>query len=210
MKKLINFSNIICLTDLATANLANFNTLKGQKFFLKKIKNKKFCFLNFECECKGDLCLYDHNYFEAITYQPTLWIHLAFLSIQSKLDRALTQQDTAFLSLKSLYDSLNEKTSFVTLVTSSFPSQRQVGELVEELKETRIFDIFTRGQEDVWQCMLCGCPEKAGELLNEATLIQGQLKEKHGKYKFLRRWRKRMYSLTNGNIVYYKKDMVSF
>jgi len=82
-----------------------------------------------------------------------------------------------------------------------------VSELVEELTETRYYDIFSRKKE-MWQCMLCGCPEKANELLNEATLIQGQLKEKHGKYKFLRRWRKRMYSLTNGNIVYYKKDMV--
>jgi len=58
--------------------------------------------------------------------------------------------------------------------------------------------------------MLCGCPERASDLLNEATLIQGELKEKHGKYRFLRRWRKRLYSLTNGNIVYYKKDMVSW
>jgi len=197
------------IDDLAAANLANFNTLRGQKSFVKKIKNKKFCFLDFECECKSDMCLYNGNHFEAITYQPSVWIHLAFLAMQARLDRAITQQDAAFLGLKGLYDSLGEKTSFVTLITSSFPSRRQVDELAEELRETRFFDIFRRN-EGVWQCMLCGCPERASDLLNEATLIQGELKEKHGKYRFLRRWRKRLYSLTNGNIVYYKKDMVSW
>ena len=134
----------------------------------------------------------------------------------------MTQQDPIFVGLKNFYSTLNEKTPFVTLITSSFPTQKQLGDLVEELKETRIYDIFQYkltqsnfmrddfvNENKVWHCYLCSNPEKAGDLLNEKTLIQGQLKEKHGKYKFLRRWRKRMYSLTGGNIVHYKKDMVS-
>jgi hypothetical protein len=102
--------------------------------------------------------------------------------------------------------------------------------LINELKETRYYDIFQYKlihmknsnyfnnhiqhddlkEKKLWHCYSCSNPDKAIDLLNEKTLIQGQLKEKHGKWKFLRRWRKRIYSITNGSIVYFKKDMVIY
>lgn len=116
--------------------------------------------------------------------------------------------------MKNFYEHLNEKNSFVTLITSSFPPERVVEDLINELKDVRFFDLFQWNSacstlNSQWQCYMCSNPEKAIDLLNEKTLIQGQLKEKHGKWKFLRRWRTRLYTLTGGNIVYFKKDMVS-
>lgn len=104
---------------------------------------------------------------------------------------------------------MNEKNSFVTLITSSFPSEKVIEDLVNELKDVRFFDLFQLSSAYQWHCYMCSNPDKAIDLLTEKTLIQGQLKEKHGKWKFLRRWRTRLYTLTGGSIVYFKKDMVS-
>lgn len=96
------------------------------------------------------------------------------------------------------------------MLTSSFPNEKQQKVLLNELNDMRFFDLFEFNKEhSQWFCYLCSNPQKAHDLLNESTLIQSQLKEKRGKWKFLKRWKKRIYSLTGGNIVYVKKDMVS-
>lgn len=151
--------------------------------------------------------MYSRNYFEIVTFYPSVWIHIIFLSIQSKLERGLSQQDSVFIDLKNFYEHLEEKSSFVTLVTSSFPSEKVIDDLVNELKDVRFFDLFQNITAGDWHCYMCSHPDKAMDLLNEKTLIQGQLKEKHGKWKFLRRWRTRLYTLSGGNIIYFKKDM---
>ena len=43
--------------------------------------------------------------------------------------------------------------------------------------------------------------------MTDNTLIKGTLKEKRGKWKLFKRWKKRIYTLTGGNMVYVKKDM---
>lgn len=129
---------------------------------------------------------------------------------KSKLERGLNQQDSVFIDLKNFYEHLNEKNSFITLITSSFPTEKVIEELVNELNDVRFFDLFQLSNGYQWNCYMCSNPDKAIDLLTEKTLIQGQLKEKHGKWKFLRRWRTRLYTLTGGSIVYFKKDMVKF
>jgi len=54
---------------------------------------------------------------------------------------------------------------------------------------------------------VCSNPLKINELFTEKPLIEGQLKEKHGKWKFLKRWHKRFFTLNAGSITYFKKDM---
>jgi len=132
------------------------------------------------------------------------------LIYKSKLERGLNQQDSVFIDLKNFYEHLNEKNSFITLITSSFPTEKVIEELVNELNDVRFFDLFQLSNGYQWNCYMCSNPDKAIDLLTEKTLIQGQLKEKHGKWKFLRRWRTRLYTLTGGSIVYFKKDMVKF
>lgn len=71
-------------------------------------------------------------------------------------------------------------------------------------------DIQTNQNITQWVCYLCANPDKFSDLFDQKPLIQGQLKEKHGKWKFLRRWHKRIFTLAGGSIVYFKKDMVLF
>ena len=80
------------------------------------------------------------------------------------------------------------------------------------MSDARLFDLFeNRGpaEQSVWFCHLCSEPSRLDTLLDDKhPLIQGQLKEKHGKYKFLKRWHKRQFTLADGRIIYFKKDMV--
>lgn len=109
-----------------------------------------------------------------------------------------------------MYERLNDKMPFSLLVTSSFPSEKQLNDLRNELVKCRIFDLFefNDNTDQKWSCFVCANPERSSDLFDEKPLIQGQLKEKHGKWKFLRRWHKRLFTLADGNIVYFKKDMV--
>lgn len=102
----------------------------------------------------------------------------------------------------------SEKLQFIALITSSFPSEKQLKVLLEELKDLRFFDLFQCDSESSqWFCYLCSNPEKAMDFMTDNTLIKGTLKEKRGKWKLFKRWKKRIYTLTGGNMVYVKKDM---
>jgi hypothetical protein len=129
----------------------------------------------------------------------------------------LRQQDSAFLELKFVYENLNEKLSFIALLTSSFPSEKDIIGLKNELGGYGIFDLFEFKSHDSsaadlneWLCYMCANPDRAASFLTEKPIIQGELKEKHGKWKLFKRWQKRLFTLTGGSIVYYKKDMVIF
>lgn len=166
--------------------------------------------VKYACPIKAEnSCLFSENFFESPTNFPAIWIHLKILSIQAKMDSPITQENNEYVHMKNVYEKLNDKMPFTLLVTSSFPSEKQLNELKDELKESRMFDLFEYRDhvEDKWPCYLCANPEKSSDLINEKPLIQGQLKEKHGKWKFLRRWHKRIFTLTGGSIVYFKKDM---
>lgn len=91
--------------------------------------------------------------------------------------------------------------------------------MVEELRDCGLYDLFeirdsSSPQHQInkekiqWNCFLCSNPLKINELFTEKPLIEGQLKEKHGKWKFLKRWHKRFFTLNAGSITYFKKDMV--
>lgn len=178
-----------------------------------KPKRAKYLNLNFSCYLKGQYCLFDKNYFEIRSTQVSIWIHLIFLSLQSKWSYPLTQRDQPVIDLKKCYQSFKEsdKLGFVPLITSSFPIDKEQKLILNELKDLRFFDLFQFNKEHKqWFCYLCSNPDKARDLSTQSTLIQGQLKEKRGKWKLFKRWKKRLYTLTGGNIVYMKKDMVRF
>jgi protein melted len=78
------------------------------------------------------------------------------------------------------------------------------------MNETRIKDLFEYNENDSdWHCYFCSNQERALNILEERPLMQGQLKEKHGRWKFWKRWNKRFFTLNGGNIFYFKKDMVT-
>ena len=60
--------------------------------------------------------------------QPESWIHIMFLAVQARSQRAVCQQDPSVGNLKACWDTLklDSGNSFVRLVTSSFRLQGYV------------------------------------------------------------------------------------
>ncbi|XP_064611222.1 ventricular zone-expressed PH domain-containing protein homolog 1-like isoform X2 [Liolophura sinensis] len=174
-------------------------------------RHKRYVKLNFLCVKQGDQCLYSQIYFSMDTKNPKTWIHLMFLAIQSRASTALSTQDPAVSSLRACWDALRmERTSsnFLTLVTSAFPSQKDQDLLIQELHSVRYFDVFEfNAPEKVWACFMCNHPDKVSSLLQDGfPVIAGQLKEKKGRWKFLKRWKTRYFTLSGAHITYSKSD----
>jgi len=54
-----------------------------------------------------------------------------------------------------------------------------------------------------WGCFLCNHPERAvGFLQDSQPVIEGQLKEKKGRWKIFRRWRTRYFTLSGAHLSY--------
>ncbi|XP_022345300.2 ventricular zone-expressed PH domain-containing protein homolog 1-like [Crassostrea virginica] len=174
-------------------------------------RHKRFLRLSFLCGGKGDQCLYSKSYFTLDTKLPKPWIHLMFLSTQAKAASALSQHDYSISRLKTCWDSLQtDRTagSFLTLVTSSFPSAKDQDLLIHELHSSRFFDVFEfNAAKKFWACFMCNHPEKMYDLMKNGTpVIAGQLREKKGRWKFLKRWKTRYFTLSGTQITYSKSD----
>ncbi|GAB0098229.1 melt [Sergentomyia squamirostris] len=188
------------------------------KCTIEERRSKKFAKLHFACQARGPHCLYSKTFFTMRTRNPKTWIHLMFLDQQSRAQNALSSRDPAVSSLRHCWDILKcENKSFVTLATSAFPSVKDTDALVNELRNSGFFDVFELGpvngnstdggtsSEDLqlqWGCFLCNHPEKAMGFLqgNNQPVIEGQLKEKKGKWRLFRRWRTRYFTLSGAHL----------
>lgn len=175
-----------------------------------KGKHKRYLKLHFECTNQSDQCLYSGSHFTLSTRLPKLWVHLMFLFVQAQSKFALSQRDADVSCLKACWDALKGETnsSFLALVTSSFPTQKDQLLLLQELHQMRYFDIFEfNALQGHWACFVCNHPEKLSELLNDGyPEIAGQLKEKKGKWMFFKRWKTRYFTLSGGSITYSKRN----
>ncbi|CAL1527244.1 unnamed protein product [Lymnaea stagnalis] len=175
-----------------------------------KGKHKRYLKLHFECTNQSEQCLYSGSHFSLNTRLPKLWVHLMFLSVQAQSKFALSQRDADVSCLKACWDALKGETnsSFLALVTSSFPTQKDQLMLLQELHQMRYFDIFEfNALQGHWACFVCNHPEKLSELLNGGyPEIAGQLKEKKGKWMFFKRWKTRYFTLSGGSITYSKRN----
>jgi hypothetical protein len=139
----------------------------------------------------------------------TILLNHLFFKFKSLV--SLSQRFKSVIELKKCYTNFkcSGKVEFMQLVTSSFPSEKELKVLVNELNNSRFYDLFqinVKTKETI--CYMCAHPARAIDLLsNDKILLQGTLKEKHGKLKIFKRWKKRLYSLTPENIIYLKKDM---
>lgn len=107
-----------------------------------------------------------------------------------------------------------ENKSFTELVTSNFPSVKEQECLVNELRHSGFLDVFEVSRTDAtkptnvnelefqWGCFLCNHPEKAVGFLHGTNqpMIEGQLKEKKGKWRLFRRWRTRYFTLSGAHL----------
>lgn len=85
--------------------------------------------------------------------------------------------------------------------------------LVNELRTAGFFDVFevnsTRTDggsvpptQATWGCFLCNHPERAVGFLaaDGQPVIEGQLKEKKGRWRLFRRWRTRYFTLSGAHL----------
>uniref|UniRef100_T1KIX5 PH domain-containing protein n=1 Tax=Tetranychus urticae TaxID=32264 RepID=T1KIX5_TETUR len=175
------------------------------KCTIEEKKAKKLAKLHFVCQGKGTNCLYSKTFFTMKTRNARIWIHLMFLALQAKAPTALCTNEASVNALKNCWDTLKaDNKTFLTLVTSSFPSTKDQDLLMAELRSSRYFDVFEfNALANIWGCFLCNHPDRAIEFLqNSEPVIEGQLKEKKGKWKLFRRWRTHYFTLSGLNLSY--------
>ncbi|XP_076320377.1 protein melted-like isoform X3 [Tachypleus tridentatus] len=172
---------------------------------IEERKAKKHAKLHFTCQGQGEHCLYTKTYFILKTKNPRIWIHLMFLALQARADLALSTRETSVSSLRNCWDTLKmDNKTFLTLVTSAFPSAKDQDMLIGELRHNRFFDVFEyNGLMKLWGCFLCNHPDRALDFLQDnEPVIEGQLKEKKAKWKIFRRWRTRYFTLSGAHLSY--------
>nr|XP_029512610.1 LOW QUALITY PROTEIN: ventricular zone-expressed PH domain-containing protein-like [Oncorhynchus nerka] len=86
------------------------------------------------------------------------------------------------------------------------PHRKDLDSLKILLEEVRFFDLFGFSEEEgSWLCYMCNNPEKA-TVVNEdgQPLIEGKLKEKQVRWKFIKRWKTRYFTLAGNQLLFRK------
>lgn len=125
-------------------------------------------FVQHEVSCNSIIEMYSTNFHSSFfltdrTRNARLWIHLSFLDLQSRSEDALSSFDSSVASLKHCWDILKlDNRTFITLVTSAFPSVRDQEMMRVELGHSGFFDVFDLSPPDSsvdqlnynWGCFL--------------------------------------------------------
>nr|XP_036853840.1 ventricular zone-expressed PH domain-containing protein homolog 1 isoform X3 [Manis javanica] len=165
--------------------------------------------LFFTCSLKGHYCLYSKSSFILISQEPQLWIQIMFLFQQSLFPEPLSIQSQSVQLLRALWEKTQEEgaQSFeAAMMESTFPQQKDLDRAQLHLEEVRFFDVF--GFSDAagaWQCFMCNNPEKATVVNQDGQpLIEGKLKEKQVRWKFIKRWKTRYFTLAGNQLLFQK------
>ncbi len=84
--------------------------------------------------------------------------------------------------------------------------------LITELRNAGFLDLFSFNGASTyaqWACFLCNFPDRGLGILNDTNpVIEGEMKEKKGKWRLFKRWRTRYFTLSSGQLSYSsaKKD----
>ncbi|NXX82515.1 MELT protein, partial [Urocolius indicus] len=165
--------------------------------------------LFFSCPLKGHYCLYSKSSFTLVSHQPPLWIHLMFLFQQSLFAEPLSTQSNSVQVLKALWEKTQLKGTHsfeAAMIQATFPHQKDLDHVQMHLEEVRFFDLFGYSEEaGAWQCFMCNNPEKATVVNQEGQpLIEGKLKEKQVRWKFIKRWKTRYFTLASNQLLFRK------
>uniref|UniRef100_A0A8C2CUD4 Ventricular zone expressed PH domain-containing 1 n=1 Tax=Cyprinus carpio TaxID=7962 RepID=A0A8C2CUD4_CYPCA len=163
--------------------------------------------LSFSCPLKGHYCLYGKSCFSLCSHQPHLWIQIMLLALQSKVSEALCCQDDCVKQLRKLWEKtqLTGAHSFELAMTqATVPHKKDVDSLQMYLEEVRFFDLFSYSEEEGgWLCFMCSNPEKATVVNQDGQpLIEGKLKEKQVRWKFIKRWKTRYFTLAGNQLLF--------
>uniref|UniRef100_A0A2K6TRQ2 Ventricular zone expressed PH domain containing 1 n=1 Tax=Saimiri boliviensis boliviensis TaxID=39432 RepID=A0A2K6TRQ2_SAIBB len=115
-------------------------------------------------------------------------------------------------SLKGHY-CLYSKSSFILIsqepqpwIQIMFLFQQDLDQVQLHLEEVRFFDVFGFSETaGAWQCFMCNNPEKATVINQDGQpLIEGKLKEKQVRWKFIKRWKTRYFTLAGNQLLFQK------
>lgn len=167
--------------------------------------------VHFRCQMNGPHCEFNsENLFAFKTRVASIWLHLMFLQMEATSLEAtgevIPQASRAFQTLSKCWSCLSSTLTrgrhFTTLVTSKFPLLKEQQQIYKELQDAHYFDSFTYNpQEQKWCCYSCNHPERVRSLLRSNSpnipVLEGQLKEKRGRWKFLKRWHTKYFTLSS-------------
>nr|XP_002716372.1 ventricular zone-expressed PH domain-containing protein homolog 1 [Oryctolagus cuniculus]XP_008264612.1 ventricular zone-expressed PH domain-containing protein homolog 1 [Oryctolagus cuniculus] len=165
--------------------------------------------LFFTCSLKGHYCLYSKSSFILISQEPQSWIQIMFLFQQSLFPEPLSIQSHSVQFLRALWEKTQAGSahSFETaMMESTFPQQKDLDQVQLHLEEVRFFDVFAFSETaGAWQCFMCNNPEKATVVNQDGQpLIEGKLKEKQVRWKFIKRWKTRYFTLAGNQLLFQK------
>ncbi|XP_030622379.1 ventricular zone-expressed PH domain-containing protein isoform X2 [Chanos chanos] len=165
--------------------------------------------LSFSCPLKGHYCLYAKSCFTLCSRQPHLWIQVMLLTLQSKSSEALCNRDECVLKLRSLWEKTQLKGAHsfeLAMTQTTVPNKKDLDSLQNHLEEVRFFDLFGYSEEEGgWLCFMCNNPEKATVVNKDGQpLIEGKLKEKQVRWKFIKRWKTRYFTLAGNQLLFRK------
>ncbi|KAK6478677.1 ventricular zone-expressed PH domain-containing protein-like protein 1-like isoform X1 [Huso huso] len=165
--------------------------------------------LFFTCSMKGHYCLYSKSSFTLNSGQPQVWIQIILLFHQGLSSEPLSSDDKLVQLLKSMWKKTQLKGthSFETaIIQSTFPQKKDLDSVQKHLKEVHFFDLFGYSEETGgWLCFMCNNPEKATVVnLDGKPLIEGKLKEKQVRWKFIKRWKTRYFTLAGNQLLFRK------
>ncbi|XP_038141472.1 ventricular zone-expressed PH domain-containing protein [Cyprinodon tularosa] len=165
--------------------------------------------LSFSCPLKGYYCLYAKSSFHLTSQQPHLWIHIMLLHLQSKSSVPLSTRDKSVQRLSSLWEKTQLKGSHsfsMAMRQQTTPQRKDLDNLQIQLEEVRFFDLFGYSEEEGgWLCFMCNNPEKATVVNQEGQpLIEGKLKEKQVRWKFIKRWKTRYFTLAGNQLLFHR------
>lgn len=167
--------------------------------------------IHFRCQVRDAHCIFNFdNLFAFKTRVAPIWLHLMFLQLEaSSLEstgEVVTQSSEAFQTLSHCWSclpsALTRNRPFVTLVTSAFPALKEQQQIYKELQDAHYFDSFTFStRTQKWSCFSCNHPERVRSILRsdspQIPVLEGQLKEKRGRWKFLKRWHTKYFTLSS-------------
>ncbi|XGW11525.1 hypothetical protein V3C99_012759 [Haemonchus contortus] len=188
-------------------------TVEGSK------SSKHRMIVHFSCQVHSAYCAFHDDYMFAFkTKFAPVWLHLMFLQMQSTSIEngcgVVSQSSAPFLTLARCWECLpsriTKERAFVTLVTSAFPTVKEQDKLFKELEEASFFDCFSLdGPSNQWSCFSCSHPERVKSFVEDGgsqRVLEGQLKEKKGRWRFLRRWHTKYFTLSSAALTYTSEE----
>uniref|UniRef100_A0A1I7TG15 PH domain-containing protein n=1 Tax=Caenorhabditis tropicalis TaxID=1561998 RepID=A0A1I7TG15_9PELO len=190
-------------------------TVEGSK------NSKHRMVIHFSCQTRSSsCCVFTKEYLFAFkTKYPAFWLHFMFLQMEcsaiTRFGEVVGKDSQQYQTLehcwKCLPSSITKNVPFDTMITAAFPNSKDQDKLIKELEEAGFFACFTvDSSNNLWKCISCTHPEKVKNVVEERgaeKVLEGHLKEKKGRWRFLKRWNTKYFTLSSAALNYSTQHM---